>query len=105
MAYRSDAGPLGPAALPEGEVVPSDPGPLARAVSRNGLRFTLAVARGLGPWQPFATLTLVAPAPSLDPDVRFDAVHNPPPGLVADGPMARFRAPAYSRARAATRER
>jgi hypothetical protein len=37
----------------------------------------------------------------LDPDVRFDAVAHPPPGLVPDGPMARFRAPAYARARAA----
>jgi hypothetical protein len=75
--------------------------PLADAVSRDGLRFSLAVACGPGPWQPFATLTLTAPVPALDPDVRFDAVQNPPPGLVPDGPMARFRAPAYARARAA----
>ncbi len=108
MAYRSDAGALRLAALPEAAGVPSDPGPLAGAVSRDGLRFTLAVARGLGPWQPFATLTLTGAVPALDPDVRFDAVQNPPPGLVPDGPMARFRAPSYRRARAArsaTRER
>jgi hypothetical protein len=105
MAYRSDAGSLRVAALPEAEAAPSDPGPLARAVIRDGLRFTLAVARGTGPWQPFATLTLTEPVPGLDPDVRFDAVQNPPPGLVPDGPMARFRAPSYARARAATRER
>jgi hypothetical protein len=105
MAYRSDAGSLRLAALPEPEEAPSDPGPLARAVIRDGLRFTLAVARGPGPWQPFATLSLTEPAPALDPDVRFDAVQNPPPGLVPDGPMARFRAPSYARARAATSER
>lgn len=34
-----------------------------------------------------------------DPDLRFDAVRNPPPQLLADGPMARFRAPAHARAR------
>ena len=106
MAYRSDAGPVRLAALPEADDVPSDPQPLAGAIARHGLQFTLAAARGPGPWQPFATLTLTAPVPGLDPDVRFDAVQNPPPGLVADGPMARFRAPAYARAaRAAARRR
>jgi hypothetical protein len=101
MAYRSDAGYLRLAAIPLTRGVPSDPASLAAAVSRDGLRFALAVARGPGPWQPFATLTLTAPVPALDPDVRFDAVENPPPGLVPDGPMARFRAPSYARARAA----
>jgi hypothetical protein len=105
MAYRSDAGPVRLAALPEADDVPSDPQPLAGAIARHGLQFTLAAARGPGPWQPFATLTLTAPVPGLDPDVRFDAVQNSPPGLVADGPMARFRAPAYARARAAARQR
>jgi hypothetical protein len=103
MAYRSDAGPLRIAALPQQDGVPSDPGPLAGAVLRENVRFTLAVARGLGPWLPFARLTVVDPAEPLDPDVRFDAVVHPPPGLVADGPMARFRAPAYVTARAARR--
>lgn len=101
MAYRSDAGSLRLAALPEADRMPSEPVPLAGAVRRAGLRFTLAVACGTGPWQPFATLTLTEPVPALDPDVRFDAVQNPPPGLVPDGPMARFRAPSYARARAA----
>jgi hypothetical protein len=36
--------------------------------------------------------------PEIDPDLRFDAVRNPPPGLAPDGPMARFRAPAYAAA-------
>jgi hypothetical protein len=101
MGYRSDAGSVRLAALPEADRVPSDPEPLTGAVGRDGLRFTLAAAVGLAPWQPFARLTLTAPVPEGDPDIRFDAVRNPPPGLVPDGPMARFRAPAYARARAA----
>ena len=101
MGYRSDAGSLRLAALPAADRVPSEPGELAAEVSRHDLRFTLAAARGTGPWQPFGRLVLTAPVPALDPDVRFDAVQNPPPGLVPDGPMARFRAPAYARARAA----
>jgi hypothetical protein len=105
MAYRSDAGPLRIAALPEQDDVPSDPRPLAGTVRRAGLAFTLVMARGLGAWRPFARLTLGTPAEPLDPDVRFDAVLHPPPGLVADGPMARFRAPAYATARAVTRDR
>jgi hypothetical protein len=103
MAYRSDAGPLRIAAFPQQDDVPSDPRPLAAAVARQKLRFTLVVARGVRPWVPFARLTLESPAEPLDPDVRFDAVAHPPPGLVADGPMARFRAPAYATARAARR--
>ena len=101
MGYRSDAGTVRLAAFPEAEHLPSEPGPLALEVARESPRFTLAAARGLGPWQPFARLTLTAPVPELDPDIRFDAVRNPPPGLVPDGPMARFRAPAYARAHAA----
>jgi hypothetical protein len=101
MAYRSDAGYVRIAALPEDDRVPSEPAPLADRVRDADLRFTLAAARGPGPWQPFARLTITAPVPSLDPDVRFDAVQHPPPGLVPDGPMARFRAPAYATARAA----
>ncbi len=103
MGYRSDAGTLRIAALPEDDAVPSEPAPLAAAVARKGLSFTLAAARGRRPWTPFGRLILDAPAEPLDPDVRFDAVLNPPPGLVPDGPMARFRAPAYARARRASR--
>jgi hypothetical protein len=103
MGYRSDAGTLRIAALPEADDVPSEPVPLADAVAREGLSFLLAVARGRGPWVPFGRLVLGRAAEPLDPDVRFDAVLNPPPGLVPDGPMARFRAPAYARARAAGR--
>lgn len=101
MAYRSDAGPVRLAAFPDRDGVPAEPTPQAAAVAARGLAYTLAAARGREPWRRFARLTLTAPSRPLDPDVRFDAVQHPPPGLVADGPMARFRAPAYARARAA----
>ena len=100
MAYRSDAGAIRIAALPERTGVPSQPAPLAEDVVGHGLSFTLAAARGLGPWQTFGRLRLTAPSRPRDPDLRFDAVRHPPPGLVPDGPMARFRAPAYAAARA-----
>ncbi|MGY1806612.1 phosphodiesterase [Blastococcus sp. SYSU D00669] len=84
MGYRSDAGTLRLAAFPDG----------------GSRRFTLAAARGQGPWRLFGRLALAAPRAPLDPDVRFDAVRHPPHGLLPDGPMARFRAPAYAAARA-----
>jgi hypothetical protein len=101
MGYRSDAGTIRIAAFPENDDVPSDPEPLVRAVEAGNLRFTLAAAREFGPWRPFARLTLTSSTEPLDPDVQFDAVLHAPPGLVADGPMARFRAPAYAGARVA----
>ncbi|MBM7806213.1 hypothetical protein JOD57_002050 [Geodermatophilus bullaregiensis] len=100
MGYRSTAGTLRLVAVPDGpRGVRSDPGPVADAVSGRGLAFRLLVARGGGDWVPFARLVLTAPVAEPDPDLRFDAVRNPPPGLLADGPMARFRAPAYAAAR------
>lgn len=101
MGYRSDAGTLRFAALPEDDGIPSQPAPLADAVARGEVSFTLAVARGRAPWVPFARLSLRGATGPLDPGIRFDAVLHPPPGLVPDGPMARFRAPAYAKARAA----
>ena len=103
MGYRSDAGVVRFAAFPDGDDVPSEPEPLADEVARERLRFTLGAARGLGPWRAFGRLTVTAPRDPLDSGVRFDAVLNPPPGLVPDGPIARFRAPAYATARAVGR--
>jgi hypothetical protein len=100
MGYRSDAGVLRLAALPDGPDAPSEPAPLADAVRREGLRFALVAARGTEPWRPFARLILARPREPLDSGVRFDAVLRPPPGLVPDGPLARLRMPAYARARA-----
>ena len=103
MGYRSVAGPVFLAALPEPGAgsVTAEPGPVAAAARAGRLAFTLAAARGPGRWQPFARLRLLAPVPEVDPDLRFDAVRNPPPGLVPDGPMARFRSPAYAAAQRA----
>ncbi|MGY1641034.1 phosphodiesterase [Geodermatophilus sp. SYSU D00703] len=103
MGYRSDAGTVLLAALPDPDTgpLPSEPGPLAAAVAARRPTFTLAAARGSGEWHPFGRLRLLGPGDAVDPDLRFDAVRNPPPGLVPDGPMARFRAPAYAAARAA----
>jgi hypothetical protein len=101
MGYRSAAGAVFLAALPDPGAGPvtAEPGPIAAAARAGRLAFTLAAARGPRAWQPFARLRLLAPVPEVDPDLRFDAVRNPPPGLVPDGPMARFRAPAYAAAR------
>lgn len=101
MGYRSAAGPVFLAALPEpgARRVTAEPGPVAAAARAGRLACTLVAARGVGEWQPFARLRLLAPVPEVDPDLRFDAVRNPPPGLAPDGPMARFRAPAYAAAR------
>lgn len=88
MGYRCAAGTVRLALLPRGAGLRADGA-------------TLAAAVGWGPWRPVASLVLGAPREPLDPDVRFDAIRNPPPGLVPDGPMARFREPAYAAARAA----
>jgi len=101
MAYSSAAGPVRLAALPTSEGIPSEPGPLAGAVRRRPLVFVLAASRGLGAWRPFARLTIADAVRPLDPELRFDAVRHPPPGLTPDGPLARFRAPAYAAAQAA----
>jgi hypothetical protein len=98
MGYRSVAGTLRLAAVPErADDMGADPGPVAAGAP--GRAFRLLVARGSAAWEPFARLELAGRAGEPDPDVRFDAVRNPPPGLFADGAMARFRAPAYAAAR------
>jgi hypothetical protein len=87
MGYRCTAGTVRLALLPR-------PGGLRTAGA------TLAAAVGWGPWRPVGSLALGGVREPQDPDVRFDAMRNPPPGLVPDGPMARFREPAYAAARA-----
>jgi hypothetical protein len=99
MAYRSSAGPVRLAADPQTRALPSDRPGLAAVGPGTGIVLSAAVGRG--PWTPFGTVTLRAAADPFDPPVHFDAVLNPPPGLVADGPLARFRRPAYAAARAA----
>jgi len=89
MGYRTDAGTVRLAAV----------GERSTDADGEGLVFVLAAARGTGPWVPFARLTLGSLLEPPDPDLRFDAVRHPPPGMVADGPLARFRAPAYAMAR------
>ena len=99
MAYRSDAGPVWLAALPRGAGLPSDRDGLAAAGP--GRVVTLSAVVGRGRWQPFGTVTLSAPSDPRDPPLHVDAVLHPPPGLAADGPLARFRRPAYAAARRA----
>jgi hypothetical protein len=99
MAYRSGAGPVWLAAVPQGSGLPSEREELAAAGP--GRVVTLSAAVGRGPWQPFGSVTLRAPAAPLDVPLHFDAVLHAPPGLAADGPMARFRRPAYAAARVA----
>jgi hypothetical protein len=99
MAYGSPAGPVRLAAVPQATGLPSERHALA--ATGTGLVVTLSAAVGRGPWRSFGTLTLGAPATPVDPVLHFDAVLNAPPGLSADGPMARFRRPAYAAAREA----
>jgi hypothetical protein len=101
MSYGSAVGPVLFAALPKRSGVPSEPPGLAGEVDRSGLRFTLALGRERGPWEPFGQLRLLGSADPVDPELHVDAVLHPPPGLIADGPMARFRRPAYAVARRA----
>jgi hypothetical protein len=99
MAYRSDAGPVWLSAVPQAAGLPAERGQLR--TRGPGTAVALSVAVGTGPWRRFATVTLGPPADPADPPVHFDAVLNAPPGLSADGPLARFREPAYAAARAA----
>ena len=93
MGYRSAIGTLRLAAVGERTTGGRASGP------GSGLVLVLAAARGTAPWRTFARLVLGDPVAAGDPDVRFDAVRRPPPGLLPDGPMARLRAPSYLRAR------
>lgn len=100
MAFRSAAGSIRLAALPRTVGIASDPEPVRNAAARGAIDFTLAAAVGREEWRPFARLRSTSARGPLDSALRFDAIRNAPPGLVADGPMARFREPAYATARA-----
>ena len=99
MAYRSTAGPVWLAAVPQGAALPSDREGLA--VAGPGRVMILSAAVGRGPWERFGSVTLRAVTDPNDPPLHFDAVLHAPPGLAADGPLARFRGPAYAAARVA----
>lgn len=101
MSYRSPLGRVQFAALPDRSSVPSGPRRLSGDVAGSGFRFTLVASLGGGDWEPIARVRLLATTGPLDHELPVDAVRHPPPGLVADGPMARFRRPAYAAARRA----
>ncbi|KAA1426433.1 phosphodiesterase [Nocardioides antri] len=86
LPYRSPRGPLLIGACPGG----GDP-----------LRFQLLWSRWLGPWVRFAELT-VHSTTGPDPDISFDPIANPLPGLQHYEWVRRLRAPAYRAAREAT---
>jgi hypothetical protein len=71
---------------------------LLAARYRDADHVELAYARWAGPWRPFAELTLGERGPD-DPDLSFDAVLHPPPGLRQYDVVRRLRAPSYRVAR------
>ncbi|WP_222270763.1 phosphodiesterase [Modestobacter marinus] len=96
MAFRTPLGPVTLAARADGPLPADSEGLLAAGPGRT---FTLAAALERGAPEAFARLVLRAPHDPPDPQLHFDAVLHAPPGFVADGAMARFRRPAYARAR------
>ncbi|GAB4080019.1 phosphodiesterase [Modestobacter muralis] len=87
MGFRSPAGPVLLSVTPVSAGV-----------------FALAAIVGRAPEQRFARVVLGPEAEPSEALLHLDAVLHAPPGLVADGPMARFRRPAYAAARAALGE-
>lgn len=82
----------------------SSRGPLligARPAAGDPLRFELLWSQWLSPWVPFAELT-VHSTTGPDPDISFDPIANPLPGLDHYEWVRRLRAPAYRAAREAT---
>jgi len=84
MGYRSPAGPVLLSATPVSAGV-----------------FSLGATVGRAPEQLFGRVVLGPEAEPPEPPLHVDAVLHAPPGLVADGPLARFRRPAYAATRAA----
>ncbi|MDP9417999.1 MAG: phosphodiesterase, partial [Actinomycetota bacterium] len=72
--------------------------PVVRGAPRPRLVFELCIATPAGEWSPFGELT-VSTEEEL-PDVSFDPIRNPLPGLYLPGALARLRESAYVGARA-----
>lgn len=90
LPYRSPGGPLLIAARPLSGAAAEEAGA--------ALRFELLWSHKLGPWVPFAELTVGSSA-GPDPALSFDPVANPLPGLQTYDWIRRLRAPAYRAAR------
>ena len=99
MAYRSPRGPVRFAAWGTAPSLPSGTEELTAVVERGGVAFVLATALGGGDWEPFARVRVTGRWDPADPPLHFDAVRHAPPGLPADGPIARLRRSAYASAR------
>ena len=105
LPYLGPRGPLLFAAQFPEVVLPTSPEGLLEAVVASRPRVELLYAGLVGPWVPFAALTLEAPADpggAVDPVVSFDPVRHPLPGLLVPGWAGALRQPAYAHARAAT---
>lgn len=89
IPYQTSRGPLMIAADP----VTGEPGD-----GSTGLRFELLWSVGFGPWVSFAELVIPSTS-GPDPDISFDAVAHPPPGLRIYPWVRRVREPAYLAAR------
>ncbi len=89
MPYRTSLGPLLIAAKPVAAEPGDDP---------TGLRFELLWSVGLGDWVRFADLDIPSTS-GPDPEISFDAVAHPPPGLQNYAWVRRMREPAYQAAR------
>jgi hypothetical protein len=99
MAYSSPRGPIRFAAWATTPSLPSGTEQLAAVAERGDVSFSLASAVGPADWEPFARVRVTGLWAPADPPLHFDAVRHAPPGLRADGPIARLRRPAYAAAR------
>lgn len=64
-----------------------------------GADYDLFASIDSGPWRPLGHLTLEPLAVEDPPELRFDPIHNTPPGLGTSPVLARLRDPAYVAAR------
>jgi hypothetical protein len=89
VPYRTSRGPL----LIAAKALEPDPGD-----DPTGLRFELLWSVGVGDWVRFADLVIPSTS-GPDPEISFDAVTHPPPGLQNYPWVRRMREPAYQAAR------